>query len=151
MCFWVNKMSVSENDLHNLRMWISERSGVGGWKLNLDMQELICTDQTRAIHGVDKDYVPNVDEALLFYPEDVRPAVTKAIENALVDGKAWELEVPFIKTCGRKIWVRARGEAIFERERPICLMGTFQDITDIVKRREELEHRPFNLQHIRQP
>lgn len=132
-------MNSDELDLHKLRMWISERSGVGGWQLDLHTQKLTWTDHTRSIHGVGKDYEPNVEEAINFYPEEVRDVVKDAIASALEGGSSWELELPFIRACGERIWVRAQAEAVMEKGAPRLLMGTFQDITHIVGRREELE------------
>ena len=132
-------MNSNVRALHKLRMWISERSGVGGWQVNLETQQVTWTEETRKIHGVGPDFVPSVEEAINFYPEEARGTVTSAIEEALQTGSPWEFELPFNRACGTQIWVRAKGEAIFEDGVPRQLMGTFQDITHIVRRREELE------------
>lgn len=132
-------MDDTETRLHRLRMWISERSGVGGWSLDLKTEQLVWTDQTKAIHGVDADYVPSLDSALDFYPQEARAQVRRAIDHALTSGEPWELELPFVNRRGEHIWVRAKGEAIFDKGRPTMLIGSFQDITETVERRQQLE------------
>jgi len=106
-----------------------EVAGVGGWELDLEAGTLMWTAQTRAIHGVSSDYQPTLDSAIAFYEPDARPVITSAVERAIATGEGWDLELPFVRADGERIWVRAVGNADFAGDRPVRLWGAFQDIT----------------------
>jgi PAS domain S-box-containing protein len=107
----------------------SDISGVGGWELNLVTNELIWTAETKRIHGVSRDYIPDLDDALAFYPEGDREVVSDAVQKAIRTGEDFDLETQFLTAGGDKIWVHSRGRAVFESGRAVRIVGSFQNIT----------------------
>lgn len=116
-------------------------AGVGGWEFDLETNELIWTEETRRIHGVPDDYVPSINDGISFYAPEARDVITQAVNRGLTDGTPWDLELPFIQKNGSRIWVRAVGEVESEQGKPRRLYGAFQDITDRVRRADELRAR----------
>ena len=112
---------------------------VGGWELDLLTGELAWSAQTRRIHGVADDYRPRLDEAINFYAPEARPVIEAAVSRSMKDGEAWDLELPFIRASGDRIWVRAVGYAEIVEGKPVRLLGAFQNITQRVAQRQELE------------
>lgn len=110
-----------------------ERTGhvarVGGWEVDLRSNEVTWSEQTRRIHEVAPDYLPNVKDGINFYAPEVRAQVEDAVRQAIALGESWDLELPFISAKGRHLWVRTFGEAEFEDGVPVRLIGAFQDIT----------------------
>lgn len=113
-------------------------AGVGGWEVDIETSQVLWSEETKRIHGVDEDYVPNIQEAISFYAPEARPTVAQAVEEGMQSGKGWDLELPFVRRNGERIWVRALGEVEFEDEKPKRIVGAFQDITDRVHDRNEL-------------
>ncbi|MDG4647846.1 EAL domain-containing protein [Roseibacterium sp. SDUM158017] len=113
-------------------------AGIGGWEVDLVANEVIWTSETRRIHGVDEDYRPTIEDGISFYAPEAREPIARAVEDAIRDGTPWDLELPFIRKDGERIWVRAVGEAEFEGGTARRLFGAFQDITDRVRRNDEL-------------
>jgi len=109
---------------------IASVSGVGGWELQLQTGELDWTAQTKRIHGVPQDYVPEIQSAIEFYSPKSRPIIADAIENAMATGRGWDLELDMQTATGNPISVRSVGEAVFDNGEPVRLIGAFQDITD---------------------
>lgn len=106
-----------------------EVAGVGGWELDLATNALKWTSQTRSIYGIEGDRTPPLEEAIEFYAPEARPVIQAAVDKAIETGKGWDLELPFIRADGRRIWVRAVGEVEFDDGQPVRLVGAFQDIT----------------------
>lgn len=113
-------------------------AGVGGWEVNIKTGQVLWSDETKRIHGVGPDYVPTVEEGISFYAPEARPTITAAVEEGMISGKPWDLELPFIRLNGEQIWVRAMGEVEFDGDDPVRIVGAFQDITDRVQVRNEL-------------
>ena len=67
-----------------------------------------------------------------------------AVTEAMSSGRGWDLELPFIQRGGRRIWVRAVGQAEFEGGLPVRLFGALQDITQQVEQRQALEAAQHN-------
>ncbi|MFG6462035.1 EAL domain-containing protein [Roseateles sp. DXS20W] len=106
-----------------------EVAGVGGWELDLASGSLMWTAQTRIIHGVPPDYTPTLDTAINFYAPEARPAIQAAVQRSMATGQGWDLELPLVRADGTPIWVRAVGGVEFEGDKPVRLLGAFQDIT----------------------
>jgi diguanylate cyclase (GGDEF)-like protein/PAS domain S-box-containing protein len=115
-----------------------ELAGVGGWALDLGTRKLTWTEETYRIYGVDRSYEPRVETAIAFYPPAERPAVAAAIDHATRTGESWDLELPFVRADGKRIWVRTIGRATFEDGRPMRVAGAFQDITERMERTRAL-------------
>lgn len=117
---------------------INKVAYVGGWELNLVKNKLYWSDITKAIHGVDKDYNPDLETAINFYKEgESRNRIAKAVEAGIAEGKNWNLELPMINAQGRELWVRSVGEAKMENGKCVSVFGTFQDIDE--RKKVELE------------
>lgn len=116
---------------------MGEMAGVGGWSLDLATQKIDWSRQTRRIHGVPDDYEPELATAINFYAPEARPVVQAAVERGMASGEPWDLELPFIRQGGERIWVRAQGAVEFEHGVVVRLAGAFQDIT----RRKAMEQR----------
>lgn len=133
-------MAGTEDTANHPDYWIREEhqlleetgrvAGVGGWMLDLSDHSLRWTSQTRRIHEVPDHFLPTVSEAISFYDPSAQPLIREAVERCQKDGTPWDLELPFLTASGRKLWVRAIGQAEFRDGKAIRLFGTFQDITD---------------------
>lgn len=123
-------------------------AGVGGWQLELASNELVWSQQTRRIHEVPPDFKPDVARAIDFYAEEARPRIQAAVERCLADGTPWDLELPLVTATGRRIWVRAVGEAQYHDGAVVRLLGAFQDITERWCLQEQLAARERFLQRM---
>ena len=114
-------------------------AGIGGWEVDLVTGKVVWSRETRRIHGVDADYDPDLQTAFQFYPPESRATIEEAVRAAMVDGTPWDLELPFLRADGRRLWVRAVGSAEFAGGIPVRLVGAFQDISDKVAQRLEIK------------
>ena len=105
-------------------------AGVGGWEVDLASGAMAWSEETRRIHEVAADYVPDLDHAISFYAPEARPLIQAALEAGMRDGQPWDMELPLITATGRHIWVRAVGEVEFAHGQAVRLVGAFQDITE---------------------
>lgn len=122
---------------------VAKVSGVGGWELDVESNELYWTEKTREIHQVADDYVPTVEEAINFYAPEARPLIEKAVQDGLNSTGIWDYELPLVTAKGESIWVKATGQAVFEDGELKRLIGGFQDIT--LRREQELRLRESEL------
>ncbi len=104
---------------------------IGAWEANLDTGEVFWSSMTKAIHEVPDDYIPNIETSINFYKEgESQEAIRKVVAECIEKGKSWNLELQIVTLNGRELWVAATGQAEFENERCVRLMGSFQDIND---------------------
>lgn len=125
---------------------IQEMAKIGGWEFDFKSKEVIWTDQTYKIHEVPKEIHISLDLAIEFYVEEDRPRIKECVENAIADGTPWDDYFQIVTTRGRKIWVRAVGEAVYARDGSLSkLRGTFQDVTEKKEAeiKAELERKVF--------
>lgn len=108
---------------------IGEVAGVGGWALDLESGRLDWTLETRRLHGVPDDFVPDVEQAIGFYAPEARDAIRVAVETAIREGRPWDLELPLLRRDGSRFWARVVGVAEREGARTRRLIGAFHDIT----------------------
>ncbi|MDR3679064.1 MAG: PAS domain S-box protein [Flavipsychrobacter sp.] len=102
---------------------------VGGWEMDLKKQKVTWTSVTREIHGVDADYEPKLESALLFYKEgESRDKITEAVNQAIEHGRPWDIELQIVNQLGKELWVRALGNPEFIDGVCTRLFGAFQDI-----------------------
>jgi diguanylate cyclase (GGDEF)-like protein/PAS domain S-box-containing protein len=113
-------------------------AGIGGWEFDLQAQTIYWSRETCLLHGVEPGYQPTLDEAIKFYDPEARQTVRDAVEQSILEGDGWDLELPLIRADGERLWVRAVGSAEFSRGEAIKLIGTFQDISDQVKQRQAI-------------
>jgi len=119
-----------------LLMRTGELAKVGGWELDVRTRRLSWSLETCRIHETDSQVAPTVEQAIEFYPAEVRPPIQAAIQAGIDHGTPYDLELPLITAKGRHIWVRSQGSAVLEDGQPIKLIGAFQEITER-KRAEE--------------
>ncbi len=115
---------------------IKKLTGVGGWELELDPLSLTWTDETKRIHEVSEDYLPQLETAIDFYAPEARSIIQAAVESAMNEGIPWDLELPLDTAKGNRICVRAAGAPIYKHGTMTSLIGAFQDISE-QKRVEE--------------
>ena len=115
-------------------------AGVGGWELDLVTFDVNWSAETARLFGCDPAYRPTLDEGISFYAPEARPIVRAAVEKSMVDGEAWELEVPVVRADGRRIWARVVAKTELAADgKPIRLVGAIQDITARVAEQSALK------------
>ena len=102
---------------------------VGGWQVDVASGAVTWSRETCRLHNVPIDYRPSIEDALGFYPEAASLSVRMAIEQAMVDGTEWDLEVPFVPRDGVQIWVRVVGMVEYENGQASRLIGAIQNIS----------------------
>lgn len=133
---------IQEDALRKSRIFLERTgkvAGVGGWEVDLATGDIIWSDETCQIHGVEPGYRPTMDEAIAYYAPEARPIIQNAVEKGMATGEGWDLELPFIKASGERIWVRAVGAVEFDGEKPVRISGAFQDISERIEQRARLE------------
>jgi diguanylate cyclase (GGDEF)-like protein/PAS domain S-box-containing protein len=117
----------------------SRAAGVGAWEVDLLTREVHWSAETCRLHGMKPGHRPTLDEAIGFYAPQARPVIRAAIEEAAASGKGFDLELPFERADGARLWVRAVGSAAIADGRAVRVTGAFQNVTARVAERQALQ------------
>ncbi len=110
---------------------------VGGWEIDLVKNDLIWSEMVYRIHEVGPEFHPELETAINFYAPEAVPAISEAVGLAISEGRPFDLELQLVTATGKRLWVRAVGEAIRRDGKVVSVRGVFQDID--ASKRVELE------------
>ncbi|MCW5625204.1 MAG: PAS domain S-box protein, partial [Burkholderiales bacterium] len=123
----------------SLRRIAGQAARLGGWTIDVATRKTTWSDEVCAIHDLPAGYEPQLDEAIQFYPPEYREQVTRVVETCAKDGTPFDFELEMNTAKGRRIWVRAIGDAVRDSTgRIVSLQGAFQDISDRKQHEQEV-------------
>ena len=116
-------------------------SRVGGWEWDAEKQTFNWAEEVYRIHGLVVDTAissraDNFKNSLTCYAPEDRATLLSAFERCAEKGIPYDLEVPFTKHTGERIWVRTIGKPVRDGRRIVKVSGYIMDITD--RKRQEL-------------
>ena len=113
---------------------------IGSWEWELGRSELRRSRQFYALFGLTPR--PEFERlgafASYIHPDD-RAEVTRVVNDALDAGRAFSLEHRIIRSDGEERVVRQQGEPVLVGGRPVRMVGTVLDITDLRRAEHDRE------------
>lgn len=121
---------------------VGKMAKIGGWEINSETKNLIWTKALYDMHEVDSEtFTPNLEVIQEFYVDENREKLEKAINEAIDEGKDFDLELEMATAKGNVKWIHAIGHSRTNEDGKIRLSGTFQDITD----RKKMENKIIDM------
>ena len=105
---------------------------LGSWQWDPASDAITWSEALFSLTGFDSGRpLPAFHELAKFFEPDGWRNLTQAMERALKTGKAYELELKFLRSEGTALWLAVRGEAVRDAQgAAVQLHGTMQDITE---------------------
>jgi PAS domain S-box-containing protein len=129
-----------EKETHALLRIAGEKAKLGGWSVNLQENRITWSDEVAAIHEMPVGHSPMVEQGIRFYAPEWPERITKVFTDCAQKGIPYDEEMEIITAGGKRVWVRAIGEAVKDDMGEIIkVQGAFQDISD--RKKMELELR----------
>ncbi|MEO5893132.1 MAG: PAS domain S-box protein [Ferruginibacter sp.] len=108
---------------------VNQLARIGSWEIDVAKKSLFWSAITKHTHGVPEDFVPDLETVIGLYKEGhSRASISHALNEAVENGIAFDLELQIITPKGDERWVRANGEAEFVRNKCVRVYGSCQDI-----------------------
>lgn len=125
--------------LENLQTQASELARNGSWEVALPSLKLYWSPEVFAIHEVEGDVPPPIENGINFYKEGwAREQIRECVERAIHHGEGWDLELPIVTAKGNERWVRTICRPQIKNGQCVSLSGSFQDIDRIKRAQIEL-------------
>ncbi|QEC78294.1 sensor histidine kinase [Mucilaginibacter ginsenosidivorax] len=128
----INERKIAEKKLAASEFLLLEAGRMGkfgGWEMDLATNKNTWSETIFDIHELPYDYDPTLYDYSRFYPEPYLTVITQAINECQDTGKGYDLELQLITAKNNRVWVRARGEMLYdEHSKPAKLRGVFMDI-----------------------
>ena len=124
----------------NLLAHSSEVAKIGGWQVDLLTNEVNWTDGVFKLIGATRETFPLTFEtsASVIHPDDIGRAMLM-FEDAIKNGKTYEIEKRFVKLDGSIIYIKSLAQLEYNQSGvPVRMQGVFQDITQQKQAAEEL-------------
>jgi PAS domain S-box-containing protein len=130
-----NSLKESEKSLAEAQ----QMAHIGSWDRNLRTNELYWSDETYRIFGFEpKEFVATYGAFLSYIHPDDRDYVNNTVKKAL-NGKPFGIDFRILLANGAESVVHAQGGTTFdEKNIPVHMKGTVQDITERKKAEEAL-------------
>ena len=116
---------------HELLSLTGQVAKVGGWRLDLETQDLSCTEEVNLLCDVDPAVRLTLADSLSLFDRETQETLKAALHAAANHGTPWELTVPLTTKLGRNIWLRTLGSVERKDGQNIGIYGTMQDVTAI--------------------
>jgi PAS domain-containing protein len=120
--------SLQQRSAHLLDI-IAGMTGLGAWELIVDSMTPLWSSHARQIFGLDPAATLGLEDILRCYAADARPIIATAFQEAVANGKSFDLTLPAIRSDGARLWVRCVGEPGVVDDRTVRLAGALQDVT----------------------
>jgi PAS domain S-box-containing protein len=101
---------------------------LGGWKLNLQDNSIIATDQLLRIFGVQQTEDIQPINLIRFFKDPER--FQTLISNALVKAVPFDDVLEIVDTSGQQKWLRCAGQPILIQDKINKIIGVYQDVSE---------------------
>lgn len=133
------------HNLHGLNRLLQQAghlAKLGAWE-DRPLQGLVYwSDVCYDMHGLPRTSQLPKDYLNTFVAPEYRDRLRNEFQQCLRTHKDWELEIQIIRTNGRKLWARARGEAVMnDQGKVIAMRGVMQDIDEHKQQAESMRER----------
>ncbi|RZJ26019.1 MAG: EAL domain-containing protein [Haliea sp.] len=123
---------------------LERATGTGTWMLALPSRQLLWSAQLAGLLDMPTAQTPAWDTFGDFFAPESREYMTSALQACLQDGQAFDEEVQMVTAQGRRLWVRALGEAVRDSDGTVIqLSGVIRDLT--VQKSAELEAQSLTM------
>ena len=102
---------------------------IGGWEWDGGRNRIYLTDEALRIIGRRDDPPRTLEDAMMHVAPAHRSIVGDALESAVRDGGAFDLEIQVVRVDGQSHWARLIGESEGRAPMSARITGTVQDIT----------------------
>ena len=138
--FHISFYDFSQKIEYDLAQQANNIAKVGSWTVDLVNNEVHWSSETRAIHELPAEYMPDLEKGINFYKEgESRECIIEAISECIASGKPFDLELIIITGKSNEKWVRAMGSAEQVNGKVLSLSGVFQDIDQAKRQRLNYE------------
>ncbi|WP_043310939.1 EAL domain-containing protein [Pseudomonas sp. ML96] len=119
-----------------------ELADIGGWVLDLASQRMYWTDGCFRLNELDPaGGAPDMQGSLDRYDPPSQQLMNETLQQILVSGDPFDLEVRLIGARGTQRWVRLKGFVEFDDDQPVRLYGAIQDISERRRAERQLRER----------
>lgn len=109
----------------------------GGWRVGLSRRVVEWTAETADIHEAPGTREVTVEQGINYCAEEYRDRMAKLFTACAERGDPFDDILQIVSDKGRRIWVRAIGEAVRDAAgRIVAVQGAFQDISPLMSARE---------------
>ena len=133
----------SERQLdYNARLLdIASRSAhIGGWEVDLRSDRVFWSDEVCRIHEMPPGTSVAIADGIRYYAPEWRARITEVFTACAREGTPYDEEMELLTTSGKRVWVRAVGQAVRDDQGNIVRVeGAFQDISEQHAMRRQLE------------
>jgi signal transduction histidine kinase len=112
---------------------------IGGWEIDVVKGTSNWTEEVARIQDLDPSTPANVDYGYSFYTPASKPIIEKAVNEAINEGKPYDLELEIITAKKVRKLIRTTGLPEMVDGKVVKLAGIFQDITEIKKTEDEIK------------
>ncbi len=120
-----------QKEIQNLLAQTGSLARMGGWKVNLDNNEVSWTSGMYDIHEVDEDYVPSLKNLGAFYDPDAAERFRQALQRCQENSESIQFDEQLTTARGQRLWVRVQGEPADRQGRCAEIVGAMLDITEL--------------------
>lgn len=123
---------------------------VGAWEVDFNQKKHLWSKVTKEILELGDNPVPSVEDGIKLYENDPEglDKISKAFNKAIYEGISYDLELKVTTFKDNIKWVRTIGKPIFENGECVGVFGTFQDISGIKQKEEELHLKTTEYEHL---
>jgi PAS domain S-box-containing protein len=128
---------------------VAHSTGLGLWCCDLPFDRLVWNARCKDHFGLPPDAEGDMDSMYgRIHPED-RDRTRQAIDRALAERSAYDVEFRTLRAGGGERWVRFIGKAFSDdQRRPLRFDGVTLDVTDRVRADQEVRRRSQQLQEL---
>ncbi|WP_340099367.1 PAS domain S-box protein [Salinibaculum salinum] len=137
----VTEQKERQQDLEQARDLMSnmeELTDAGAWEYDSASEQLMITDGTRQLYGLNPDEDLTLEAALDAVHPDDRDRLADRLTNCLETGEPYEINVRLTTGDEAQRWLTAQGERVSESETGSVVRGYIRDITDEKTRERRL-------------
>lgn len=125
----------AQRQSHDLLAATEKLAHIGGWEWDVERRTMTWTEETYRIHGMQPGNPAagspeHIDISLSCYDPSDSTVINDAFLRCIEEGESYDMEFPFTRVDGRRIWVRTKADAVKDGERVIRVVGNIQDITE---------------------
>lgn len=112
---------------------------LGGWVVELSENRVVWSDEVAAIHEEPPGTSPTVEEGIRYYAPEFRERIKTVFTACAEHGIPYDEQLQIITAKGRRVWVRAIGQAVRDAAGKIVrVQGAFQDISERLALEEQV-------------